>query len=490
MKRLILRLLLCLCCAAPVSADRPSSAPQARKPNIVIILADDLGWGDPGCYNPQSKTPTPNIDRLAAQGVRFTDAHSPSSVCTPTRYGLLTGRYAWRTSLKSGVLQGYDPLLIETGRMTIASLLKRSGYHTGAVGKWHLGFGHEKKVDYAKPLVPGPNAVGFDYFFGIPSSLDFTPYVYVENERVIALPSATVADSKHQRDGGQGFWRGGEAAPGFKHEETLQVLTDTAVAFVQKQSKEQPFFLYFALTAPHTPWLPTTEFRGRSGAGDYGDFVVQTDAAVGRVVKALDDAKLGEETLVIFTSDNGAHWLPREVEQFAHRANGPWRGQKADIWEGGHRVPFIARWSGRIKPNSVSDELICLTDLMVTTAAIIGVALPGDAAEDSHNILPALLGRKQQRPIRQTIVHHSSDGTFAIRQGEWKLALGLGSHGFSDPKTIDPKPGEAAGQLYNLKDDPGEQNNLWLRKPETVARLTALLEKYQREGRSVARRRK
>lgn len=460
----------------------------ASRPNVVIILADDMGWGDPGCYNARSKTPTPNIDRLAAQGVRFTDAHSPSSVCTPTRYGLLTGRYAWRTSLKSGVLQGYDPLLVETERTTVASLLKQSGYNTGAVGKWHLGFGTEKRVDYAKALDPGPNALGFADFFGIPSSLDFPPYVYVENRRATALPSETVAASAHQRDGGRGFWRGGEAAPGFKHEETLQVLADKAVAFIEKQSKEKPFFFYFALTAPHTPWLPLNGFRGRSGAGDYGDFVVQTDAVIGRVLKSLDDVTTGADTLVIFTSDNGAHWLPDEIEKFGHRANGPWRGQKADIWEGGHRVPFIARWQGRIQPNSVSDEVICLTDLTATIAAIVGAGLPEDAAEDSYNILPALLGRDQKRPIREAIVHHSSDGTFAIRQGEWKLALGLGSHGFSDPKTISPKPGEAAGQLYNLKEDPGEKNNLWLQKPERVARLTALLEKYQREGRSARHR--
>jgi arylsulfatase A len=485
--RLIILLLLCMCCAVPVGANLQSAATQMRKPNVVIILADDMGWGDPGCYNTQSKTPTPNIDRLAARGMRFTDAHSPSAVCTPTRYGLLTGRYAWRTSLKSGVLQGYDPLLIETGRMTIASLLRQNGYNTGAVGKWHLGFGAQKPVDYAKPLVPGPNAVGFDYFFGIPSSLDFTPYVYVENERATEFPGATVADSKHQRDGGKGFWRGGAIAPGFKHEETLQTLTDKAVAFLQRQSKKKPFFLYFPLSAPHTPWMPVGEFRGRSGAGDYGDFVVQTDAAIGRVLKTLDDTKLSADTLIIFTSDNGAHWLPNEIERFGHRANGPWRGQKADIWEGGHRVPFIARWPAQIKANSVSDELICLTDLMATTAAVIGAALPENVAEDSYDILPALLGRKQSGRIREAVVHHSSDGAFAIRQGEWKLELCLGSRGFSDPRTLDPKPGEAAGQLYNLKDDPGEKNNLWLQKPEVVARLTALLEKYQREGRSVAR---
>ncbi len=457
---------------------------QNTKPNIVIILADDMGWGDPGCYNPQSKTPTPHLDRLAAQGMRFTDAHSPSGVCTPTRYGLLTGRYAWRTRLKSGVLQGYDPLLIEPGRMTIASMLKAQGYQTGAVGKWHLGFGEVKPVDYAKPLTPGPKAVGFDYFFGIPSSLDFVPYVYVENERATELPTATVADSLHQREGGAGFWRGGPIAPSFKHADVLGMLTDKAVGFVQRQTKAQPFFLYLPLSAPHTPWLPSSEWRGKSGAGDYGDFVMQTDAAVGRVLKALQDAGLSDNTLVIFTSDNGAHWLPNEVERYGHAANGRWRGEKADIWEGGHRVPFIARWPGQIKAGSVNDELIGLTDMLATIAAITKVKLPQDAAEDSNDISPALLRGKQRRAIREAIVHHSSDGTFGIRQGEWKLALGLGSHGFSEPKNLKPQPGEAQGQLYNLKTDPEERHNLWLSHPDIVARLTALLEKYQREGRS------
>src|SRR6266498_2664113 len=406
------------------------------RPNIVIILADDMGWGDPGCYNPQSKSPTPNIDRLATQGMRFTDAHSPSSVCTPTRYGLLTGRYAWRTRLKRGVLQGYDPMLIEPGRLTIASMLKGQGYKTGAVGKWHLGFGDAKPVDYAKPLTPGPTTVGFDYFFGIPSSLDFPPYVYVENEAVTEAPSGAIAGSKSQREGGAGFWRGGAIAPSLKHADVLGTLTDKAVAFIERQTKAQPFFLYVPLSAPHTPWLPLNEWHGKSGAGAYGDFVVQTDAMVGRVLQALDQAGLSENTLVIFTSDNGAPCLPEEVKRYGHAANGPRRGEKAD------------------------------------------------AAEDSYNLLPALLHGQQKRPIREALVHHSNDGTFAIRQGDWKLAFGLGSHGFSEPREIKPQAGESQGQLYNLRYDPAEQNNLWLKQPDIVARLTALLEKYQREGRS------
>ena len=455
-----------------------------QRPNIVIMLADDMGWGDPGCYNPQSKTPTPNIDQLARQGMRFTDAHSTSSVCTPTRYALLTGRYAWRTHLKKGVLQGYDPMLIESGRLTIASLLKAQGYKTGAVGKWHLGFGNTKPVDYAKPLTPGPNTIGFDYFFGIPSSLDFTPYVYVENEAVTEAPSATVADSKSQREGGTGFWRGGPIAPSLKHADVLGTLTDKAVGFIQRQTKVQPFFLYFPLTAPHTPWLPLGEWKGKSGAGDYGDFVMQTDAMVGRVLQALQDAGFSENTLVIFTSDNGAHWLPEDIKRYNHAANGPWRGQKSDIWEAGHRIPFIARWPGKIKAGSVNDELIGLIDLPATAAAIVNQKLPQGAAEDSYNLMPTLLQGQQKRPLREALIHHSGDGLFAIRQGDWKLAFGLGSRGFSEPKEIKPQPGGAQGQLYNLKDDPTEQNNLWLQKPDVVARMSALLKKYQDEGHS------
>jgi arylsulfatase A-like enzyme len=461
-----------------------AAAEPSKKPNIVFILADDLGYGDLGCYNKDSKIPTPNLDRLAAQGMRFTDAHTPCSVCTPTRYGILTGRYCWRTSLKRGVLQGYSPMLIEPKRLTVASLLKQHNYVTAGVGKWHLGLGDGEKTDYSKPLRPGPCSVGFDTYFGIPASLDMPPYVFLENEGVTEAPTATIADSAMRRKGGGGFWRGGAIAPHFKHIDVLPKITERAVEVVHKQAVDKPFFLYLALTAPHTPWMPTEPFRDKSKAGYYGDFVAQVDASVGRVLKALDDAKLADNTLLIFTSDNGAHWLPTDIEKWGHRANGDLRGQKADIWEGGHRVPFMVRWPGHVAAVSTSKELICLTDLMATVAAAIGAKLPADAGEDSYNLLPALRGDKLDKPIREAIVHHSSDGTFAIRQGPWKLAMALGSHGFSNPKNIKPEPDEAKGQLYNLDDDPQERNNLWLQKPEIVGRLTRLLEKYKSEGRS------
>ena len=479
--RAVLRFLIVL---AIVGGYADAAEMAANRPNIVFILADDLGYGDLGCYNSESKIPTPNCDRLASEGIRFTDAHSPSAVCTPTRYGILTGRYSWRTSLKSGVLQGYDPLLIERDRVTVASLLKQHGYATAAVGKWHLGLGDKKPTDYDRPFAAGPSTVGFDDFFGIPSSLDFPPYVFVENDRAVERPTATIAASKMRREGGGGFWRAGGIAPSFKHEDVLPAIADKAVEFIRKQSSDKPFFVYFPLSAPHTPWMPTAEFRGKSQAGYYGDFVVQSDAAIGRVMAALAERGLADNTLIIVTSDNGAHWLASDIEQFGHRANGALRGQKADLWEGGHRVPFIARWPGRIQSGMTSDETICHTDLLRTVAAILDVSLPENAGEDSYNILPALVGQPSEQPIREATVHQSGDGTLAIRQGPWKLCTALGSHGFSEPRNRKPKRGEPSGQLYNLTDDPAERTNLWSQRPEIVARLSALLEQYQTTGRS------
>jgi arylsulfatase A len=477
---------LCVLCVSAVSSQSLTAGAgegKARLPNIVFILADDLGYGDPGCYNPQSRIPTPNIDRLAAQGMRFTDAHTPSAVCTPTRYGLLTGRYCWRSRLKRGVLQGYDPLLIEPGRATIASMLKGRGYATACVGKWHLGLGEAAKTDYDRPLRPGPTTVGFDYFFGIPASLDMPPYLFVENERPVEAATAMIGASEMRRKGGGGFWRAGAIAPGFKHEDVLPKLTEKSVEFIQNQSASKPFFLYLPLNSPHTPWMPTPEFRGKSGVDWYGDFVVQTDATVGRVLQALDERKLADNTLLIFASDNGAHWLAEDIAGHGHRANLNWRGQKADVWEAGHRVPFVARWPGKVRGGSRCDQTLCLTDMFATFAAAAGAEVPGNAAEDSVSILPLVEGRTD-RPIREAVVHHSGSGVFAIRAGDWKLVEGLGSGGFSDPKTEAPQPGGPEGQLYNLAEDPGERNNLYLQRPAEVARLKGLLERYRTEGRS------
>ncbi|MCI0461369.1 MAG: arylsulfatase [Gemmataceae bacterium] len=465
----------------------PAQASQKKLPNIVLILADDLGIGDLGCYNKKSKIPTPHIDRLAKQGMRFLDAHTPSSVCTPTRYALMTGRYAWRTPLKKGVLQGYDPLLIEDSRMTLASLLRRHGYTTGCVGKWHLGLGKDGKTDYSKKFNAGPTTVGFDYFFGIPSSLDFPPYVFVENDRAVEEPTKQIAASKSRREGGEGFWRAGAIAPSFKHRDVLPKLTEKAVGFIQKQAKEsagKPFFLYFALSGPHTPWLPTDKYLGKSKAGFYGDFVVQVDDTIGAVLDALDRLKLADDTLVIVTSDNGAHWTPEDIERFMHLANLFYRGQKADIWEAGHRVAFIARWPGRIRPGSTSEQTICLCDLLATCASIVGEKLPEKAGEDSYNLLPVLLGTHKGGAIRDATIHHSGSGMFAIRQGDWVFIDGLGSGGFSLPRTEKAKPGGPTGQLYNLARDPRQQDNVFAKHPEIVARMREALNQIRASGRS------
>jgi arylsulfatase A len=459
-------------------------AAPARLPNIVVILADDLGYGDLGCYNPESRIPTPNLDRLAGQGVRFTDMHSPSAVCTPTRYGLLTGRYCWRTSLKHGVLQGYSPNLIEPGRATIASLLNSHGYFTACVGKWHLGLGDLPETDYARPLHPGPNDHGFDYFFGIPASLDMPPYLYVENDRVVEQATSETPGSGGGQTRGR-FWRPGAIAPSLRIEEVLPTLTRRSVKVIEERaSGAQPFFLYFPMTGPHTPWVPTSPYQRRSRAGEYGDFVTQVDDSVAQVLQALDRTGAAANTLVVFASDNGAYWSPADIASTGHRSNAQWRGMKADVYEGGHRVPFIARWPGHIRPASTSAELACLTDLFATTADIVKAPIPSTAAEDSFNLRPALEGQRLTKPIREAAVLHSMQGVFVVRQGSWKLILGRGSGGFTQPVSITPGPGDPAGELYNLQEDPAETRNLYQQQTALVARLTALLAVYRERGRS------
>jgi arylsulfatase A-like enzyme len=468
---------------AGLSAAPLALAAAKTAPNIVYVLADDLGWGDLDCYNPDSAIPTPYANRFATQGVRFTDMHSPSSVCTPTRYGILTGRYCWRSRLKQGVLQGYDPSLIEPGRLTVPGMLQKRGYYTAGVGKWHLGLGDREHTDYTQPLHPGPIDRGFDYYYGIPSSLDFEPYLYFENDRCVEQPTATTKGATQPPRGV--FWRAGAIAPHFEFPQVLPTLTEKAISIIKDRARvpNKPFFLYFAMPAPHTPWVPIAPFLGRSKAGLYGDFVAQVDDSFGRVVKAVDDAGLASNTLVIFTSDNGAHWTPEDKKTWPHRANANWRGMKADIWDAGHRIPFLARWPGHTKPGMVSPQLGCLTDLMATAADIVDFKLPHDAGEDSFDLLPAITGTAR-RPIREAIVHHSNRGMFSIRAGTWKLELGLGSGGFSMPVTEAPTPGGPEGQLYDIAKDPEEATNLYQQHPDVVARLSALLAKYQREGRS------
>ena len=468
---------------AQVIYTQPVNADQASRPNIVLIMADDLGYGDVRCYNAESRIPTPHIDRLAAEGMRFTDAHAPAAVCVPTRYGLLTGRYPMRMTRKR------KGPLIDKSRMTIGKLLRKNDYATTMVGKWHLGL---DDADYSKPLTGGPVDRGFDSYFGIPKSLDIPPYYYIRDDRAVAAPTDTIERSFSEGWSPiQGvFWRAGGVAPGFKHVEVLPRLTEEAVKFVKSREDEaKPFFLYFALPAPHTPWLPTKEYRGKSQAGSYGDFTMQVDACVGRVLATLDALKLTENTLVFFTSDNGPVWFAEDVERLGHAATGPLRGMKGDAWEGGHRMPFLARWPARIEAGSLNSEVICHTDMLATFASIVGDELPGDEGVDSYDMLPALTARsveatKSGKPIREATVFLSSRGVLSIRQGRWKLITALGSGGFSQPRKEQPSAAGPDGQLYDLEHDLGERVNVYQRHPDVVERLSGLLSRYRTSGRS------
>ena len=475
----------------------------AEKPNIVFILADDLGIGDVRAFNKDSKIPTPNYDRLAAGGMKFTDAHTPSSVCTPTRYGLLTGRYNWRSKLQSGVLGGLSPRLIEPGRTTVAALLKEQGYTTAAIGKWHLGLDwvkHEGKsvnelaiendaqnasIDFSKPFANGPITLGFDTFFGIAASLDMVPYTFLENDHCAVLPTETnhfpmMAD---RPDGPK--TRKGPAAPGFDAKNVLPTCTAKAVEWIGVQAKTgKPFFLYMPLNAPHTPSVPTAEFDGKSNLNSYADFVMQTDATIGAILDALDKAGVADNTLVIATSDNGCSPQAR-IEELRGKGHDPClglRGTKADIWEGGHRVPFIVRWPGKVKAASESAQLLCLIDFYANCAELTAAKIAGTAAEDSISFLPALLGKSGGR---DTLVSHSISGHFAIRKNALKLCLTPGSGGWSDPKPGNPAAAKLPpSQLYDLATDRAETTNLSPKREADVKDLTALLEKTIADGRS------
>ncbi|MEM9021021.1 MAG: arylsulfatase [Planctomycetota bacterium] len=493
LNRSIVLMLVAACLLVCWPANLAFAQGTGSPPNIIVVLADDLGWGDLTCYNADSRVSTPNLDRLAKDGIRFTDAHSPSAVCTPTRYGLLTGRYCWRSRLKRGVLGGNSKLLIEQGRATVASMLQEAGYHTACIGKWHLGLQTGPgKVDWQQPMRPGPVTVGFDYFYGIPASLDMAPYVWVENDRLVAQPTERVPASGHRREGGGGFWRGGAIAPGFKHADVQPTLIEKSVQYINQrngQVPDQPFFLYLPLASPHTPWVPSEPFMGRTGVdapgGYYTDFVAEIDWGIGQLIHALEAGGELDNTLIIVTSDNGSHWLAADIERHGHHANGPWRGQKADIYEGGHRVPFVLHWPAGAKAGAVCDQPVCHVDLFATFASIAGKPLEADQAEDSFDLTPLLNEPGLQNPIRASMVLHALNGTFAIRVGQWKLIPdNLGSGGFTRPSNQEPETDQPNGQLYNLAEDPGETSNLYTQHPERVEQMRALLEAQQEAGRT------
>ncbi|MEV4539494.1 arylsulfatase [Asanoa sp. NPDC049518] len=474
-----------------------------NRPNILVVLADDMGWGDLGCYG--SKIPTPHVDALAEGGVRATDAHSASAVCTPSRYALMTGRYAWRGPLKSFVLMGHGPALIEPERPTLASVLRDAGYATGAFGKWHLGlgwrhrdgsvrdafapgatlhdsvetdFGHD--IDYAAPVTGGPTALGFDRFFGIAGSLDMPPYAFIDQDRTVGIPDREKEVYLTEQ-------RPGLQVPAFREDEADVRFVAEALRWIDTVPTDQPFLCYVTPSAPHRPNVPPDVVRGRSGLGDRADGVCLVDWAVGALVEAIDARGQRDNTLVIVTSDNGAPMIFNDDGDVAvHRPNGDWRGQKGDLWDGGHREPFVAHWPGRIPAGTVLDAPICLTDVLPTLAAAAGAVLPAGAAEDGRDLLGALTGAAAPPPADRPIVHHSLGGRFALRSGRWKAVFASGSGGgFSEPsidalfasgsgKAHDNPPWDAdhpTGQLYDVAADPGETTDRWAAEPEVVAAL-------------------
>lgn len=488
--------LIALLTVTAASNAQPAASGTEEFPNIIYILADDLGYGDVSAYNENAAWQTPHLDEMAGTGMLFTDAHTSSAVCTPTRYSILTGRYNWRSTLKKGVLSGYSKALIEPERLTVAKLLQDKGYYTGFIGKWHLGWdwqfsgeatdinnlGKSQPIDFSKPVQNGPKELGFTYSYGFSGSLDMAPYVYVEN----GMPTTIPADTTVSVDD-KGFWRKGVTGSDFRHADVLPHLTEKAVQYIDEQSgNKQPFFLYFALPAPHTPILPTTEFLGASNANFYGDFVLQVDDVVGQVIAALEKNGIRGETMIIFTSDNGCSPKAnfKELAAVGHHPSYIYRGHKADIYEGGHRVPFVVSWPGTVASSSEADETICTTDFMATAAAITNAVLPDDAAEDSYSFLPLLLGKNYPQPLREATVHHSIDGMFAIRKGAWKLIMCPGSGGWSFPRYEKDLRDLPPFQLYNLAEDPSEKENVAEKYPEKVREMKALLAKYIKNGRS------
>ena len=475
------------------------SATQPPRPHVLLIYTDDQGYGDVSALNPESKFQTPYMDRLVREGVAFTDAHSPDTVCTPSRYGLLTGRYSWRTEMKRGVMGAEGKGLIADGRTTLASFLRDSGYRTAMVGKWHLGMtfhGKHGARDWSRPVLDGPVDKGFDYFYGIPASMNYGVLTYIENRRVLDPPmlwtqkkpnKIAIADYRitppyaSSRAGGNL-----EVAPSFDDQQVLTVFTERAVQWLDdfaSDDGDEPFFLYVAYTSPHKPVIPIAEFQGKSEAGAYGDFMMETDAHIGSLLDALDRNDLTRDTLVLVTSDNGPETTYRKrLTRFGHASAGGLRGGKRDLYEGGHRVPFIVRWPAVAKPGQRSSDLVCQTDVLATIADILGRELGPDEGEDSVSFLPILQG--EQRPTRPPVIHHSSAGYFAIRDGRWKLNMIRGSGGSLAPRIVEAKSGEPRFELYDLSSDLAETNDVASQEPAVVSRLRAEITRIVSNGRS------
>jgi len=480
---------------------------SATRPNIVILYADDMGYGDLGVQNPASKIPTPNLDRLAQDGMRFTDAHSSSGVCTPSRYAMLHGRYHWRKF--HGIVNAFDQPILDAERTTLPEMLKSKGYATACIGKWHLGWdwnavkkpqvvppearGRRKEngeggfapdaFDWSKPIPGGPLSHGFDYYFGddVPN---FPPYAWFENDRVITVPTVPLGTPKPTAEGS---W---EARPGPSLNDwdfwaVMPTLTKKAVEWIGKQKKDEPFFLYFPFTSPHAPIVPAPEFVGKSKAGGFGDYVVQTDDTVGRVLQALKDGGFADNTLVIFSSDNGPeHYAYPRVQNFEHRSMGPLRGVKRDIWEGGHRVPFVVRWPGKVPAGKVNDGLISQIDIFATVANLVGADIPAGSAEDSYSQLALIKGEAPS--ARTTVVHNTNANGYALRHDDWVLIAAKTGAVSKVPEWFDAANGYTKnpnpGELYNIRTDLAQKHNLYAEQPDKVKELTVLLEQLRAKG--------
>ena len=483
---------------------------HSHNPNIIIILADDMGYGSVEVLNSQSKIPTPNLNRFASEGIMFTDAHTSSAVCTPTRYGLLTGRYTWRTRLKSSVLLNYAGTLIEQGRHTLADILRDEGYYTGMVGKWHLGidwklhdesanelratdraYSDFKNIDFTVPAIKGINDYGFDYSFAIAGSAEMDPAAFIENNKVTSIPIYTSDEIRDKN----GEWYGRDDN-NIAEEYTLEGLVPTfsqkACEFVEKALKthpKKPFFLYYALTAPHNPIIPNYEFYGKSKAGAYGDFIVELDYHVGKLLDKLVELGIEKNTLVIFTSDNGAidvtkdpeRWIRGDRDIYGHQSNAPFSGWKTQRLEGGHRVPFFVKWPEKLKSGESCTTTICLNDIFPTIAEILNIKLdPTNTAEDGKSFYRALTGKKRPDSFHEAIVHHSYEGEFAIRKGNYKLVI----DGPKSPSQFVDDSVPVSFRLYDVKKDIKETNDISENYPEMVSEMHELLKKYIIDGRS------
>ncbi len=478
-----------LALVGPTAFLQPGAAMAAEPPNVIVVMADDLGLGDISPTNPNCKIRTPRLQRMANEGVTFHDAHTPSSVCTPTRYGLLTGRYNWRSRLARGVLNGRSDHLIPADRPTLGHLMRKAGYHTAMIGKWHLGWDWSRangKIDFTGPVKNGPDINGFDQYYAHCGSLDMPPYVWVDTGRITAQPDREEGVTK--KEDRYGWYRQGPIGADFHIDQVLPHLFDKSITYVQSRAEAaksgKPFFLYLALPAPHTPIVPVAPFKGASGLNPYADFVMQVDHLMGRLLDCLSETGLEGNTLVLFTSDNGCS--PEAnfplLKEHGHDPSAGYRGHKADIYEGGHRVPLIIRWPGRFEAGRSNRALACLTDVYATLEELTGQARQTLGGEDSFSLLPVLQGAESSG--RETLVSHSIGGSFAIRQGPWKLCLSFGSGGWSSPKENDAKrQGLPPLQLFHLGDDPSEQNNLVAAHPEKADSMLSLLRTQVQNGR-------